>query len=77
MHGKVSIEGIIGSAIFTILNDEVDTVHHSELKPNRQIDRKRLPLLTNIWTSLGVSESQFLTLVLLCSSSHDALNLDD
>jgi hypothetical protein len=77
MQGKVSIEGIMGSATFTILNDEMDTVHHSELKPNRQIDRKRLPLLTNIWTSLGASESQFLTLVLLCSSSHDALHLDD
>jgi hypothetical protein len=77
MQGRVPIEGIMGSATFTILNDEVDTVHHAELKPNSQIDRKRLPLLTNIWTSLGSSESQFLALVLLCSSSHDALHLDD
>jgi hypothetical protein len=52
MQGKVSIEGIMGSATFTILNDEGDTVHHAELKPNRQIDRKRLPLLTNIMMDL-------------------------
>jgi hypothetical protein len=78
MQGRVSIELIMGSATFTILNDEVvDTVHHAELKPNKQIDRKRLSLLTNIWTSIGASESQFLTLVLLCTSSHDALHLDD
>jgi hypothetical protein len=77
MQGKVSIEGIMGSASLTILNDEVDTVHHAELKPNKQIDRKRLPLLTNIWTSLGASEPQFLTWILLCSSSHDALHLND
>ena len=63
----------MGPASFTILNDEVDTVYHAELKPNKQIDRKRLALLTNIWTSLGASESQFLTWVLLCSSSHDWL----
>jgi hypothetical protein len=51
----------------------------SEIKKveNMQIDRKRLSLLTNIWTSIGASESQFLALVLLCSSSHDALHLDD
>ena len=48
MMGKVTIEGIMGTASFTILNDEVDTVYHAELKPNKQIDRKRLPLLTNI-----------------------------
>ncbi len=67
----------MGSASLTILNDEVDTVHHAELKPNKQIDRKRLPLLTNIWTSLGASEPQFLEWILLCSSSHDTLHLDD
>jgi hypothetical protein len=44
MQGKVSIEGIMGPATFTILNDEVDTVHHAELKPNSQIDRKRIYL---------------------------------
>jgi hypothetical protein len=55
MQGRASIEGIMGSATFTILNDEVDTVHHAELKPNKQIDRKRLSLLTNIWTSIGAS----------------------
>jgi hypothetical protein len=67
----------MGPVTFTILNDEVDTVHHTELKPNSQIDRKRLPLLTNIWTTLGASESQFLAWILLCSSSHDALHLND
>jgi hypothetical protein len=48
--GKVTIEGIMGPPSFTILNNEVDTVHQAELKPNKQIDRKRLSLLTNIWT---------------------------
>jgi hypothetical protein len=43
MQGKIFIEGIMGPATFTILNDEVDTVHHVELKPNSQIDRKRFP----------------------------------
>ena len=77
MQGNTCMEGIMGPATFTILNDEVDTVHHVELKPNNQIDRKRLPLLTNIWTALGASESQFLAWILLCSSSHDALHLGD
>jgi hypothetical protein len=54
----------MGPVTFTILNDEVDTVHHSELKPNSHIDRKRLTLLTNIWTALGASESQFLAWIL-------------
>ncbi len=67
----------MGPATFTILNDEVDTVHQAELKPNSQIDRKRLPLLTNIWTALGASESQFMAWILLCSSAHDAHQLDD
>jgi hypothetical protein len=56
MQGKISIEGIMRPATFTILNNEMDTVHHTELKPNSQIDRKRIPLLTNIWTSLAASE---------------------
>ena len=43
MQGKISIEGVMGSASFTILNDEVDTVHHAELKPNKQIDRNGCP----------------------------------
>ena len=67
----------MGPATFTILNDEVDTVHQAELKPNSQTDRKRLPLLTNIWTALGASEAQFMTWILLCSSSHDSHHLDD
>jgi hypothetical protein len=77
MQGNTCIEGIMGPATFTILNDEVDTVHHAELKPYIQIDRKRLPLLTNIWIALGASESQFLAWILLCSSSHDVLHLND
>ncbi len=63
------IEGIMGPVTFTILNEEVDTVHQAELKPNSQIDRKQLPLLTNIWTTLGASESQFMAWILLCSLS--------
>jgi hypothetical protein len=77
IQGEANIEGIMGPATFTILNDEVDTVHQAELKPNSQTDRKRLPLLTNIWTALGASEAQFMTWILLCSSSHDAHHLDD
>jgi len=77
MQGEASIEGIMGPATLTILNDEVDTVHQAELKPNSQTDRKRLPLLTNIWTALGASETQFMTWILLCSSSHDARHLND
>ena len=77
MQGEASIEGIMGPATLTILNDEVDTVHQAELKPNSQTDRKRLPLLTNIWTALGASEAQFMTWILLCSSSHDARHLND
>ena len=77
MQGDTCIEGIMGPATFTILNDEVDTVHQAELKPNSQIDRKRFPLLTNIWTALGASEAQFMAWILLCSSSHDAHHLDD
>jgi hypothetical protein len=77
IQGEACIEGITGPATFTILNDEVDTVHQAELKPNSQIDRKRLPLLTNIWTALGASEAQLMAWILLCSSSQDAHHLDD
>ena len=40
-----------------------------ELKPNKQIDRRGLPLLTNIWSTLGASETQILSWILLCTSS--------
>ena len=49
MQGNICMEGIMGPATFTILNNEADTVHQAELKPNSQIDRKRLPLLTNMF----------------------------
>ena len=62
LQGKISLEGILGPATITILDDDSDTVHQMELKPNKQIDRRGLPLLTNIWSTLGVSE-------LLCTSS--------
>jgi hypothetical protein len=65
MQGNICMEGIMGPDTFTILNNEADTVHQAELKPNSQIDRKRLPLLTNIWTTLGASEAQFLAWILL------------
>ena len=35
-----------------------------------QIDRQLLPSLTNIWSALGAFEAQFLSWVLLCSSSY-------
>ena len=39
------------------------------LNPNKQIDRRGLPLLTNIWSTLGASEAQILSWILLCTSS--------
>ncbi len=53
LQGKVSLEGILGPATITLLDDDSDTVHQMELKPNKQIDRRGLPLLTNIWSTLG------------------------
>jgi hypothetical protein len=45
------------------------TLHHMELTPNKQKDRRGLPLLANIWSTIGASESQILTWILLCTSS--------
>ena len=69
LQGKISLEGILGPATITILDDDSDTVHQMELKPNKQIDRRGLFLLTNIWSTLGASEAQILSWILLCTSS--------
>ncbi len=45
-----------------------------QLKPNKQKDRRGLTLLTNIWTTIGASESQILTWILLCTSSQLSQN---
>ena len=69
LQGKISLEGILGPVTVTILDDDSDIVHQMELKPNKQIDRRGLPLLTNIWSTLGASETQILSWILLCTSS--------
>ena len=65
----VSIEGILGPVTITLVEDDCETVHQMELKPNKQIDRRGLPLLTNIWSTLGASEAQMMSWILLCTSS--------
>ena len=69
LQGKVLLEGILGPATIALLDDDSDTVHQMELKPNKHIDRRGLSLLTNIWATLGASETQTLSWILLCTSS--------
>jgi hypothetical protein len=69
LQGTISLEVILGPTTITILDDDSDTVHQMELKPNKQIDRRGLPLLTNIWSTLGASEAQILSRILLYTSS--------
>ena len=69
LQGAVNLERIHGWATVTQIEDDADTLHHMELKPNKQEDRRGLPLLANILTTIGASESQILTLILLCVSS--------
>jgi hypothetical protein len=68
LQGTVHLDGIDGRATITQINDDIETLHHMELKPNKQKDRRGLPLLANIWTTIGASESQILTWIMLCTS---------
>ena len=70
LQEKVSIEGILGPVTITLTENDCETVHQMELKPKKQIDRRGLPLLTNIWSTLGTSEVQILSWILLYTSSH-------
>ena len=68
LQGITHLDGIGGRATITHINDDIETLHHMELKPNKQKDRRGLPLLTNIWTTIGASESQILTWIMMCTS---------
>jgi hypothetical protein len=69
LQGRISLEDILDPVTITLLEDDSDRVHQMELKPNKQIDRRGLLLLTNIWSTLGASEAQILSWILLCTSS--------
>jgi hypothetical protein len=72
LQGITHLDGIDGRATITQINDDIEILHHMELKPNKQKDRRGLPLLTNIWTTIGASESQILTWFMLCTSIQPA-----
>ncbi len=72
LQGTTHLEGIDGWATITHINDDTEALHHMELKPNKQKDRRGLPLLANIWSTIGASESQILTWILLCTSLQSA-----
>ncbi len=69
LTGARTIEGILGPASFTIIENDSDKIHQAELTPSSQVDRRLLPRLAGIWTALGASEAQFLSWVLLCVST--------
>ena len=69
LHGKVSLEGILGPSTITMLEEDSDTVQQMELNPNKQIDCRGLSLLTNIWSTLGALETRILSWILLYTSS--------
>jgi hypothetical protein len=69
LRGITSLDGILGQATITLIEDDSEVIHQMELKPNKQIDRRGMPFLTNIWSTLGASEAKILTWILLCTSS--------
>jgi hypothetical protein len=69
LRGITSLDGILGPATITLIEEDSQAIHQMELKPNKQIDRRGMPFLTNIWSTLGASEAQILTWILLCTSS--------
>jgi hypothetical protein len=72
LQGTTYLDGIGGRATITQINDDIETLHHMELKPNKHKDRRGLPLLVNIWTTIGASESQILTWIMMCTSVQPA-----
>jgi hypothetical protein len=43
LQGITYIDGIDGRATIVQINDDIETLHHMELKPNKQKDRRGLP----------------------------------
>jgi hypothetical protein len=69
LQGITSLDVILVPATITMIEDDSEVIHQMELKPNKQIDRRGMPFLTNICSTLGASEAQILTWILLCTSS--------
>jgi hypothetical protein len=69
LRGVSSLDVILGPATITLIEEDSDVLHQMELKPIKQIDRRGMPLLTNIWSTLGASEAQILSWILLYTSS--------
>ena len=69
LRGITSLDVILGPATITLIKEDSEAIHQMELKPNKQIDRRGMPFLTNIWSTLGASEAQILAWILLCTSS--------
>ncbi len=69
LRGIISLDGILGPATITLIEEDSEAIHQLELRPNKQIDRRGMPFLTNIWSTLGASEPQILAWILLCTSS--------
>jgi hypothetical protein len=66
LQGRTNFEGVGGWATITQINDDVEALHHMKLTPNNQKDRRGIPLLVNIWSTIGESESRILTLQNQC-----------
>jgi hypothetical protein len=69
LRGITALDGILGPDTITLIEDDSEVIHQMELKPNKQIDRRGMPFLTNIWSTLGASEAQILVWILLYTSS--------
>jgi hypothetical protein len=69
LRGIISLDVILGPATITLIEEDSEAIHQLELRPNKQIDRRGMPFLTNIWSTLGASEAQILVWILLCTSS--------
>jgi hypothetical protein len=69
LRGITSLYGILGPVTITLIEDDSEVIHQMELKPKKQGDSRGMPFLTNIWSTLGASEAQILTWILLYTSS--------
>ena len=54
LQGIISLDGILGPATITLIEEDSEAIHQLELRPNKQIDRRGMPFLTNIWSTLGL-----------------------
>jgi hypothetical protein len=64
LQGITFLDGILGPATITLIEEDSEVIHQLELRPNKQIDRRGMPFLTNIWSTLGASEAQILAWIL-------------